>query len=67
MYKHKTKNKKNTFKNHYQLDIAIVLFPFSQKMKISQIFMFNNSFLLKGEQVITYRENNYRHCQGDSN
>lgn len=35
-------------------------------MKISQIFMPNNSFLLEREQVITYWENDSRYCQGDS-
>lgn len=39
---------------------------FLQNMKISQIFMPNNSFLLEREQVITYWENDNRYCQGDS-
>lgn len=58
--------KKKIFQKPKTLDIAVVVFSFSQNKKTSQIFMSNNPFLHKREQVITYWENNYWHCQGDS-
>lgn len=58
-------NKKNLSKPK-TLDTAVVVFFFLENTKISQIFMSNNSFLLKREQVITYWENDNRYCQGDS-
>lgn len=61
------KKKNNPFKKPKTFDTAVVMvFSSLQNMKISQIFMPNNSFLLEREQVITYWENDNRYCQGDS-
>lgn len=60
------KKKKKPFQKPKTLDTAVVVVFFLQNMKISQIFMPNNSFLLKRGQVITYWENDDRYCQGDS-